>query len=133
FMFQKEVAERLEAKFNTSKYGRLSVISKWRLKIHNQFNVSKNCFYPKPKVESKILVFKPIETKSSKIIQIKTLEEITRILFSNKRKMINKAFGKLFKKSEIIAKDLRINLSSRPGELKESEFYKIAEKFENCN
>ena len=132
-MFQKEVAERLEAKSNTTKYGRLSVISKWRLKINDQFDVSKNSFYPKPKVESKILVFIPIEIKSSKILQINTLEEVTRVLFSNKRKMINKAFSKLFNKSEIIAKDLKIDLSSRPGELEESDFYKIAEKLENCN
>jgi len=133
FMFQKEVAERLEAKSNTTKYGRLSVISKWRLKIKDQFDVSKNSFYPKPKVESKILVFTPVEIKSSKILQINTLEEVTRVLFSNKRKMINKAFSKLFNKSEIIAKDLKIDLSSRPGELEESDFYKIAEKLENCN
>ena len=32
-MFQKEVADRIIAKFNTSDYGRLSIISNWKLNI----------------------------------------------------------------------------------------------------
>ena len=32
-MFQKEVAERIISQFNTSKYGRLSIIANWKLDI----------------------------------------------------------------------------------------------------
>ena len=32
-MFQKEVADRIIAKFNTSNYGRLSILSNWKLNI----------------------------------------------------------------------------------------------------
>ena len=34
-MFQKEVADRIIAKFNTSNYGRLSILSHWKLKVIN--------------------------------------------------------------------------------------------------
>ena len=42
FMFQKEVADRIIAKTNTKEFGRLSVLSNWRLEIKKHFNVSKN-------------------------------------------------------------------------------------------
>ena len=41
-MFQKDVAERIIAKTNTKDYGRLSIISNWKLKITIHFDVSKN-------------------------------------------------------------------------------------------
>ena len=55
-MFQKEVADKILAKYNTTNYGRLSVLTAARLKITDYFNVSPNSFYPIPKVKSTILV-----------------------------------------------------------------------------
>ena len=37
-MFQKEVAERIIADSNTSKYGRLSILSNWKLNIRKHVN-----------------------------------------------------------------------------------------------
>ena len=61
----------------------------------------------------------------------KNLEKITRILFSNRRKMINKNFCKLFGKNSFVADQLNLNLNQRPGELSNEMFYKIAMKYEN--
>ena len=105
-MFQKEVAERIVAKCNSSNYGRLSVISKWRFNIKESFNISKHCFSPKPKVESSVLVFEPKINKDYKINNIETLEKITNIFFSGKRKMINKSIKKLFKDKNDFEKKL---------------------------
>ena len=58
-MFQKEVADRIIAKTQTRQFGRLSVLSNWRLEIKKHFNISKNCFFPKPKIDSTLLSFKP--------------------------------------------------------------------------
>ena len=58
-MFQKEVAERIIAKSKTKEFGRLSILSNWRLEIKKHFNVSNNCFFPKPKVSSTVLSFRP--------------------------------------------------------------------------
>ena len=130
FMFQKEVAEKILAKSNTSKYGRITIISNWRLKVLNHFNISRNCFFPKPKVDSTLIVFEPIINKYYKIKDISNLEKITQIFFSSKRKMINKSFKKLFGKSEIHKKELKINLTFRPNVLKEEEYFKITEYYE---
>ena len=60
----------------------------------------------------------------------KNLEKITRVLFSNRRKMVNKNFNKLFKNSNSVSKNLKINLSKRPEELSNEMFYRIAEQYE---
>ena len=52
-MFQKEVADRILAKYNTTNYGRLTILTATRLKITNHFNVSPNSFYPVPKVKER--------------------------------------------------------------------------------
>ena len=112
-MFQKEVADKILAQYNTSDYGRLSIITAARLKITNHFNVSPNSFYPVPKVRSTVLVFEPIINKDYKIKNIENLEKISHIFFSRKRKMINKAFNKLFEDYLNVAKKININLNLR--------------------
>ena len=130
FMFQKEVAERIIAKKNTPQYGRLSILSNWRLEIIKHFNISKNSFYPKPKVDSTLLSFRP-KNNNFKIKNPKNLEKITSIFFSNRRKMINKNFFKLFGKNKKIEDELDLNLSKRPEELSHEMYYKITIKYES--
>ena len=130
FMFQKEVAERLLAESNNSKYGRLTVISKFRFKIENFFHISKNSFYPVPKVDSTVLVFRPINNKDYLINDKINIEEITHDLFSNRRKMINKTIRKNFDTHEKLFKELKINPNWRPAELNENHYFKLAERLE---
>ena len=129
-MFQKEVADKILAKFNTPGYGRLAVITSSRLKITNYFNISPNSFYPIPKVKSTVLVLEPIVNKNFEISNIENLEKISHIFFSRKRKMINKAFTKLFSEPAEVAKNMNINLNLRPNELSENDYFKITEIFE---
>ena len=129
-MFQKEVADRIIAKKNTKEYGRLSILCNWRLEIKKHFDVSKNCFSPRPKINSTVLTFKPKKKNNFNIKNPKYLETVTRVLFSNRRKMINKNFVKLFGRNTSAAKDLNLNLDQRPGELSNEMFYKIAIKYE---
>ena len=60
----------------------------------------------------------------------KNLEHVTRVLFSNRRKMINKSFKKLFSKKISMVKNLDIDLSKRPEELSNEMYYKIATIYE---
>ena len=129
-MFQKEVADRIVAKNNTKNFSRLSILCNWRMEIKKHFNVSKNCFFPRPKINSTVLSFRPKKNNKFNIKNPKNLEVITRLLFSNKRKMINKNFHKLFSDGISIAKDLDLNLNQRPGELTNEMFYKITMKYE---
>tara|TARA_B110000259_G_C13652498_1_gene256933 strand:- start:36 stop:434 length:399 start_codon:yes stop_codon:yes gene_type:complete len=129
-MFQKEVADKILAKYKSSEFGRLAVLTNSRLKVTNSFNVSENCFYPTPKVKSTILVFEPFINKDFKVKEITNLEIITQVFFSKKRKMINKAFKTLFKKPSLVAERINIDLNLRPNKISESEYYKITEYFE---
>ena len=129
-MFQKEVADRILAKTNTREFSRLSVLANWRLEIKKHFDVSKNCFFPKPKINSTLLSFKPKKENLFDLKNPKNLEKITRILFSNRRKMINKNFNKIFGRNQSIIKNLSIDLNKRPENLPNDMFYKIAIQYE---
>ena len=131
-MFQKEVAERILAKSKGKNFGRLAILCNWRLEIKKHFDVSKNCFSPKPKINSTVLSFKPKKNKFY-LKNPKNLEYITRILFSGRRKMINKNFAKLFQNNISVAKDLDINLKLRPEELNIETYYRIAMKYEELS
>ena len=129
FMFQKELGDKIIGKFHTSNYGRLSILSNFKLKIIEKFNVSANCFFPKPKVTSLVLHVQPKENDLFKIKDLNNLEKVTNILFSNKRKMINKNITKLINKN-MIKRIKGINLKFRPSEIEPEIYYKIAELFE---
>ena len=130
FMFQKELAERIAGKYGTSKYGRLSILTSYRLKIQNKFNVSANCFFPKPKVESTVLYFKPLDKNSQNIKNIESLEKITKIIFSSKRKMINKSIKKIFKDEKYLNLLDDLNLNSRPSDLRPEKYFEITKLYE---
>ena len=132
FMFQKEMAARIIGKYGTPEYGRLSILTNYKLNILSKFNVSPNCFFPKPKVDSTVLLFKPKNKIKEKIKNIESLEKVTNILFSNKRKMINKNIKKILKKDQLQLVD-NLNLKSRPSDLKPEKYYKITELFEIFN
>jgi 16S rRNA (adenine1518-N6/adenine1519-N6)-dimethyltransferase len=128
-MFQKELGEKIAGKFKTKDYGRISIISSYRLKIIKKFLISPNCFFPKPKINSIILHFKPKDNILFKIKKITNLEKITNLFFSNKRKMINKSLKKIFTDKEIKSiPSLKENL--RPTEVDPETYYKITEIFE---
>ena len=129
-MFQKELADKIIAKFKSKNYGRLSIISSYSLDILGKFNISKNCFYPKPKVESTLIIFKPKKKFTIRINKLENIEKITNIFFSQKRKMINKAFKKIFTQHEKYAKKLCLQLSLRPSEINEEKYYKIVKEYE---
>ena len=130
FMFQKEVADRIIAKNSSKDFGRLSILCNWRLEVKKHFDVSKNCFFPKPKVNSTILSFKPKLKNKYHLNNPKNLETITRVLFSNRRKKINKNFSKLFENSLVVAKKLDLDLNKRAEQLNNEMFYKIAIMYE---
>ena len=79
-MFQKEVADRIIAESNTSNYGRLSIISNWKLNIKKICDIKPSSFFPKPKIDSSLLIFYP-KKNYVKIKDPNNLEKITRIFF----------------------------------------------------
>tara|TARA_B100000963_G_C22595079_1_gene657422 strand:+ start:857 stop:1642 length:786 start_codon:yes stop_codon:yes gene_type:complete len=129
-MFQKEVADRIIAKFNTSDYGRLSIVSNWKLNIKKICDIKPDAFYPRPKIESSLLFFYP-KQNFVKINNPDNLEKVTRVFFNQRRKMLKKPFNQLFNGDTRIIDKLKIDLKLRPQNLSLDTYYKLAYEYEN--
>ena len=130
-MFQKEVADRIISKNNSSNYGRLSILSNWKLKIKKICDIKPSSFSPKPKIESTLLVFKPRNNFYK--IDPKNLENITRTFFNQRRKMLKKPYNKVFNGNLDVSKKLKINLNLRPQNLDFETYYKLTNEYEKLN
>ena len=129
-MFQKEVADRIIAKSNTSNYGRLSILSNWKLNVEKIIDIKPESFLPKPKINSSLLIFSP-KKNFFKLNNPKNLEMITRVFFNQRRKMIKKPFNQVFNDAKKIAEKFGINLNLRPQNLNPETYYKLVKEFED--
>ena len=129
-MFQKEVAERIIAKSNSSKYGRLSILSNWKLNIKKIIDIKPQSFSPRPKIDSTLLLFTPKEN-FFELKNAKNLEMITRVFFSQRRKMLKKPFNQVFKNAKEVSKKFNIDLNLRPQNLEPEMYFKLVEEYEN--
>jgi len=129
-MFQKEVADRIIAKSGTSKYGRLSILSSWKLNVEKIIDIKPESFSPKPKIDSSLLIFSP-RKKNFKLNNAKNLEMITRVFFNQRRKMIKKPFNQIFKNPKEVANKFDIDLNLRPQNLKPDTYYKLVKEYED--
>ena len=129
-MFQKEVAERIIAKCNTSKYGRLSILSNWKLDIKKIIDIKPQSFSPRPKIDSMLLLFTP-KTDFFEIKEAKNLEMITRVFFSQRRKMLKKPFNQVFNNAKKISEKFNIDLNLRPQNLEPEMYFKLVKEYEN--
>ncbi|WP_435089645.1 16S rRNA (adenine(1518)-N(6)/adenine(1519)-N(6))-dimethyltransferase RsmA [Candidatus Pelagibacter bacterium nBUS_30] len=128
-MFQKEVADRIIATYNKSTYGRLSILANWKLNVKKICDIKPKSFSPKPKVDSSLLFFSP-KQDFHKIKNPKNLEKITRIFFSQRRKMLKKPFNQLFNGDKKILDKLQIDLNLRPQNLDFNTYYKLTSEYE---
>ena len=129
-MFQKEVADRIIAQFNTSNYGRLAIICNWKLNIKKICDINPEAFSPKPKVNSSLLFFYP-KKNWIKINNPNNLEKITRVFFNQRRKMLKKPFNQLFNGDQKVLNKLKIDLNLRPQNITLETYYKLAYEYEN--
>ncbi len=129
-MFQKEVADRIVANVNSSKYGRLSILTNWKMKPLKIKDINPDNFYPKPKVKSSIVCIEP-KKNFFYLNSCKNLEKVTNIFFQNKRKMIKKPINMLFKNPKNVIDKLNLDIRSRPQNLDVPTFLKISKEYED--
>ena len=129
-MFQKEVAERIIAESNTSKYGRLSILANWKLNIKKIMDIKPQSFSPRPKIDSTLLLFTP-RKKIFELEDAKNLEMITRVFFSQRRKMLKKPFNQVFNNAKEVADKFNINLNLRPQNLEPEVYFKLVREYED--
>ena len=86
-MIQKEVADRFSAKPGSKEYGQITVFLNYFFDIDNVCNVSKNCFFPKPKVDSAVIKMKKKEINDY-IKNFDVFNKLVKDSFRFKRKTI---------------------------------------------
>ena len=129
-MFQKEVANRIISEFNNSNYGRLSILSSWKLNVKKILDIKPQSFSPRPKIDSSLLLFTPKEN-FFKLKDPKNLEKITRIFFSQRRKMLKKPFNQVFGNGKEVAEKFGIDLNLRPQNLEPEVYFKLVKEYED--
>ena len=129
-MFQKEVADRIISEFNNSNYGRLSILSSWKLNVKKILDIKPQSFSPRPKIDSSLLLFTPKEN-FFKLKDPKNLEKITRIFFSQRRKMLKKPFNQVFDNGKEVAEKFGIDLNLRPQNLEPETYFKLVKEYED--
>ena len=129
-MFQKEVADRIISEFNNSNYGRLSILSSWKLNVKKILDIKPQSFSPRPKINSSLLLFTPKEN-FFKLKDPKNLEKITRIFFSQRRKMLKKPFNQVFTNGKQVAEKFGIDLNLRPQNLQPEIYFKLVKEYED--
>ena len=126
-MFQKEVADRIIAKSNTKKYGRISILTNARLNVQFHFNISKREFSPEPKVDSSVLSFTPKIKSNFNLKDLNILSDLTKTIFNNKRKMISKTLKNLFNENELKIINFDNIKNLRPENLDFNFYYKLVD------
>ena len=102
-MFQKEFAQRiLDQKLNS-----LNSLVKCFYNINLNFNVTKNCFRPIPKVDSSVLTFEKLKKSLLNKNEINNFIIFKRKLFSQKRKSLKNVLKK-YDLNEKFNLDLRV-------------------------
>ena len=124
-MFQKEVADRIIAKQGSKNYGRLSILTNWLTKSKKLFDIPSEAFIPRPKITSSVIQLKPLH-KPLYDVSFESVEKITQIAFSQRRKMIKTSLKNI--NGQIILKELNISPNLRPENLSIIDFCKIAKK-----
>jgi len=122
-MFQKEVAERIVARPDTSAYGRLAVAAQWRSTPRIAMNVSRSAFVPPPKVTSAVVQILPAEAPGG--VDQKVLEKVTEAAFGQRRKMLRSSL-KALPGALGSAHSLGIDVERRAETLSVNEFVTLA-------
>ncbi|MCD6300997.1 MAG: ribosomal RNA small subunit methyltransferase A, partial [Staphylothermus sp.] len=124
FVFQKDVVDRLNAKPRTKEYGRITILVQLLFNIEPGPVYPPSYFYPRPEVSSQLVVFtrkRPYDELISK------LEEVTKKLFSKRRKKALKVIKKDLGLGEDELRKLGISEDKRVYELTPGELLRIAE------
>ena len=126
FMLQKEVVDRIVASHGSKTYGRLSVMMQTFFEVESMFTVPKESFYPQPKIESAILYLK---TRTKPLTEnIKLLEKIVKISFSQRRKTLKNCLKSILKQEQT-----KIDLSQRAEMLSVENFITLMKDYEKQN
>ena len=130
-MMQKEVANRFTANVGTKDYGSLTVLINYYYNINKLCDVSRNCFNPRPNVDSAVIVME-IKNDRIKLNNEDIFKKLVRDSFQYKRKNIrNNLFKYDLDKISSILNKYGYNLNDRAEDIELDVFIEIANQL--CN
>jgi 16S rRNA (adenine1518-N6/adenine1519-N6)-dimethyltransferase len=124
-MIQEEVARRFAAPPGSKEYGIPSVLLQVFSRPELKFKVSKNCFYPRPKVDSRIIYFDFSESKEKEIKDIEYFRRFVKASFGQRRKTLRNALKVL----ELDLTKIEFDFSRRAETLSIDEFIELSNIF----
>lgn len=131
-MVQKEIADRICSKESKSNYSSFSIFCQTRAEVKTLFNVSKNSFVPKPKIDSAFIQLKPFNKYLNQIENLEVYNNIIRAAFWGKRKTLFNCLAKSpytnFSKEIVIKTYEKLNIlqTIRGQQMPVPEFIKLA-------
>jgi 16S rRNA (adenine1518-N6/adenine1519-N6)-dimethyltransferase len=124
-MIQEEVARRFASGPGSKEYGIPSVLLQVFSKAELRFKVSKNCFYPKPKVDSRIIYFDFSISKEKNIKDINFFRKFVKAAFGQRRKTLRNSL----KTMELDLSKADFDFSRRAETLSIDEFIELSNLF----
>jgi len=123
-MIQEEVARRITADPNNKEYGIPSVLLNVFGSSKLLFKVSRNCFYPKPKVDSRIIYFDFSVSQEEKVNNIDFFRKLVKAAFGTRRKTLRNSL----KNIEADLSKAEIDLGRRAESLSINEFIELSNR-----
>lgn len=132
-MVQKEVAYRLAANVGSRDYGSLTVFLNYYYDIKKLFDVSRNCFTPKPNVDSAIVEMN-LKKDRLEVTDINLFNKLVRDSFLYKRKTLrNNLKGYDLNKVDEVLKKYGVDLNVRAENLSLEVFVELANQLMDNN
>jgi len=132
-MIQKEVALRIKAMPGSKTYGLLTVMIQYYADVEYLMDVSRNCFFPRPEVDSAVIKIIPHRPPKFKLKNEEAFKSLVRKAFQMRRKtMLNICAAEFGVDKEKVKKyllDLGIEGSKRPENLTIYDFISITESW----
>lgn len=137
-MLQLEVARKITASVNNKHYSSLSLFFNYNFETKMSVKVSRNAFYPPPKVDSAVLIMKPKSEDTDRTPEEEKLFfKIIHSVFLARRKKIMNSFKQsqfLGFEKELIEKSLetaQIELDKRPDQIDLEQYSILAKLLSN--
>lgn len=121
FLFQKEMADRLQARPGAKAWGRLSVLAQHRCQVETLFDLAPESFSPPPKVHSSLVRLQP-RANPLPLTHPAALDKVLRMAFSARRKRLANALKAL----QLNWRQIGLDADARPDQLSVADFACIA-------
>ncbi|WP_320664531.1 16S rRNA (adenine(1518)-N(6)/adenine(1519)-N(6))-dimethyltransferase RsmA [Prochlorococcus sp. MIT 1223] len=119
-LVQKEVADRILSPPGSSSFSALSIRMQLQAECTEVCKVEPFNFVPPPKVDSKVILIKPLKKDQRLSIEIENnIERIITVAFMQRRKKLRNTLNELYRVDllEKLSHDIGITLDQRPQEL----------------